>query len=312
MVKVDTVMDERGYPKSKILGYFATREEANIALLEYHKNPYNPDTKKLSFLEVYELWFESKYIKGVRTYSQSSIQATKAALKKCEPLYHLPIKEIRTLHMQNLLDSLSCSHASIEFVKVLLSQVSRYALQFDIIEKDYAAFVKIQQPDDDEHGIAFSLEDIKKLWDHVDLPWVDSILIYIHTGLKTVAGKNRLVPIHEDIFPLIKARMKKQNVSLFGPQFMKYSTYRNIFYRTLKTAGITTHYTLHDCRHTFETLLNNAGANDVAIDRLMGHSSKGIGKSIYTHKDLTELRKAVSLINTKIYSFDLLGKNNYN
>ena len=74
-------MDERGYPKSKILGYFATREEANIALLEYHKNPYNPDTKKLSFLEVYELWFESKYIKGVRTYSQSSIQATKAALK---------------------------------------------------------------------------------------------------------------------------------------------------------------------------------------------------------------------------------------
>ena len=336
MVKVDTVMDERGYPKSKILGYFATREEANIALLEYHKNPYNPDTKKLSFLEVYELWFESKYIKGVRNYSQSSIQATKAALKKCEPLYHLPMKEIRTLHMQNLLDSLSCSHASIEFVKVLLSQVSRYALQFDIIEKDYAAFVKIQQPDDDEHGIAFSLEDIKKLWDHVDLPWVDSILIYIHTGwranellqmpienidlfsatmrggLKTVAGKNRLVPIHEDIFPLIKARMKKQNVSLFGPQFMKYSTYRNIFYRTLKTVGITTHYTLHDCRHTFETLLNNAGANDVAIDRLMGHSSKGIGKSIYTHKDLTELRKAVSLINTKIYSFDLLGKNNYN
>ena len=93
---------------------------------------------------------------------------------------------------------------------------------------------------------------------------------------------------------------------------MKYSTYRNIFYRTLKAVGITTHYTLHDCRHTFETLLNNAGANDVAIDRLMGHSSKGIGKSIYTHKDLTELRKAVSLINTKIYSFDLLGKNNYN
>ena len=141
---------------------------------------------------------------------------------------------------------------------------------------------------------------------------IDLFSATMRGGLKTVAGKNRLVPIHEDIFPLIKARMKKQNVSLFGPQFMKYSTYRNIFYRTLKTVGITTHYTLHDCRHTFETLLNNAGANDVAIDRLMGHSSKGIGKSIYTHKDLTELRKAVSLINTKIYSFDLLGKNNYN
>lgn len=52
----------------------------------------------------------------------------------------------------------------------------------------------------------------------------------------------------------------------------------------------------HDCRHTFATLMDNAGANKVSIKRIMGHASSDITDRVYTHKDIEELRKAIDLI----------------
>ncbi len=52
----------------------------------------------------------------------------------------------------------------------------------------------------------------------------------------------------------------------------------------------------HDCRHTFATLMDNAGANKVCIKRIMGHASTDITDKVYTHKDIEELKKAVDLI----------------
>ena len=42
--------------------------------------------------------------------------------------------------------------------------------------------------------------------------------------------------------------------------------------------------------------MNNAGANKVSIQRIMGHASKDITDKVYTHKDIAELKKAVDLI----------------
>lgn len=52
----------------------------------------------------------------------------------------------------------------------------------------------------------------------------------------------------------------------------------------------------HECRHTFATLMDNAGANKLSIKRIMGHVSKDITDGVYTHKDIEELKKAVDLI----------------
>lgn len=52
----------------------------------------------------------------------------------------------------------------------------------------------------------------------------------------------------------------------------------------------------HDCRHTTATLLNNAGANPTSIKKILGHSSYITTEKIYTHKDIKELQKAMSLI----------------
>lgn len=55
-------------------------------------------------------------------------------------------------------------------------------------------------------------------------------------------------------------------------------------------------HTIHDCRHTFATLLSNANANKTTIAKIIGHSDYEITKNIYTHKDINELKKAIDLI----------------
>ena len=52
------------------------------------------------------------------------------------------------------------------------------------------------------------------------------------------------------------------------------------------TAGATPHW----CRHTFATRLHQAGADELAIKRMMGHSDKDV-TGHYTHVDLDYLRR---------------------
>ena len=57
-------------------------------------------------------------------------------------------------------------------------------------------------------------------------------------------------------------------------------------------------HTPHECRHTFRSKLDSAGANKKCIDLLMGHKSKDVGERVYTHKTIEELRQAIELIKT--------------
>lgn len=317
-VRVNTHMDERNYPVYDVLGRFSERDEALAALLEYNKNPYDLAINELTFEDVYKLWFDWKYTNGQKKYSDSSVRCTRTAYKKCSSLYGMKFKDIRTPHIQAILNSQDMSHATLEHVKNTINQVFKYALQFDIVQKDYSKFAFIAKADDDEHGVPFTNEDINSLWNSLDIAWVDSILIYIYSGfrlsellnmpvadinihdmtftggIKTAAGKNRIVPIHSKIQPLVLSRLQHARRTLFDVSIYEYYA---CFNNALTAANITEKHTPHDCRHTFSTLLDNAGANPNNVKRLMGHSlSKDITQNIYTHKDIEQLRKTIELI----------------
>lgn len=55
-------------------------------------------------------------------------------------------------------------------------------------------------------------------------------------------------------------------------------------------------HTPHECRHTFRSRMDSAGANKRCIDLIMGHSSKDVGERVYTHKTVRELHEAISLM----------------
>ena len=74
----------------------------------------------------------------------------------------------------------------------------------------------------------------------------------------------------------------------------------------------------HDGRHTFASLMDSAGANDVCIKLIMGHSMKNdTTKGTYTHKTLEELLAEVNKIyNNKSrliagYTYDVSDDKHY-
>ncbi|MBQ6886769.1 MAG: tyrosine-type recombinase/integrase [Lachnospiraceae bacterium] len=313
-VRVNTRMDERYYPVYDVLGRFEEREQALIALAEYNKSPYNISDREITFAQLYEKFYKNKYELSGKTYSDSTRNCTKSAYGHCKPLYDISYSKLRVDDFRGILGQMNTkgkplSHAMQEHIKNLFTQMDKFALQNDVIEKGYASFAAITVEEDDEPGVPFTAEELQTLWNNKDVPWVDSILIYIYSGwrvselirmptedidlqeglfkggLKTAAGKNRIVPIHSKIREFVENRLNTNNGILLAKdgQTINVSTYRKLFKETLKAIGINTHHTPHDCRHTFTSLLDSAGANQVCIDRLIGHASDSITTRTYTH-----------------------------
>lgn len=326
-VRVNTRMDERYYPVYDVLGRFPTREEALIALADYNKNPYSISDREITFSQLYEKFYKNKYELSGKTYSRSSMDCTKAAYRHCEALYSLAYRKLRPDDFRAILGQLGpsgkpLSHAMQEHIKNLFTQMDKFALQNDVIDKGYASFAAITVPEDDIPGIPFTPAELQILWDNKDVPWVDSILIYIYSGwrvselilmptedidlkegtfkggLKTAAGKNRIVPIHSKIRGFVEHRLSINNGILLAINGRPATTgaYTKQFKATLQAIGITTYHTPHDCRHTFTSLLDSAGVNQVCIDRLIGHASSSLTTRTYTHKTIEELRQAIEMI----------------
>ena len=77
-----------------------------------------------------------------------------------------------------------------------------------------------------------------------------------------------------------------------------YRTAKKFFNNVLEKLNLEEHR-LHDTRHTFATLINNSGANSTSIKNIIGHSDFKMTEKVYTHKDRTELLKAIDMINLK-------------
>lgn len=110
-------------------------------------------------------------------------------------------------------------------------------------------------------------------------------------GGKTEAGKNRIVPIHNRIMHMIEHRMGLDGNLLFD---VKITTYRMRWGEIMDRLGM--HHTPHECRHTFRSRLDAAGANPKSCDLLMGHKSQDVGNRVYNHKTLEDLRTAIDLL----------------
>ena len=60
-VRVNTRIDERDYPRYDVIGRYTDRVAADAALAEYNTTPYNIDLRNLTFTEVFERWYKSKF-----------------------------------------------------------------------------------------------------------------------------------------------------------------------------------------------------------------------------------------------------------
>jgi integrase len=313
------------YPKEIIdgksiymtIGYFTKKEEALDALVNYRKSPVS-DKVNITLKELYEEWSKSKY----EYISKQTKDCYKAGWKHLSKYGNIKFKELRTAHIQSVINSCrSMSRSTLEKIKVVATMLYGYAMQNDIVNKNYAEFIKLPKAEKEEKNIFDDLE-IQKL-EKSELPWVDTILILIYTGmrinellsltrfnvdmdklvitggLKTDSGKNRPIPIHPKIIKHIWFWLDKSGDYLICNEQGKHLSdklYREKFYYpALKSLGIR-ELNPHCCRHTFASLMRNSGADTISIQKLIGHSKYSFTADTYTHTDIEELKKAINKI----------------
>jgi transcriptional regulator with XRE-family HTH domain len=115
---------------------------------------------------------------------------------------------------------------------------------------------------------------------------------YIIGGSKTEAGKNRTIPIHSRILPIVR----KFYINNDSDYLIKDITDKRI--KTfLKNHNMS--HCIHETRHTFRSELDRLNINKVTIDRLLGHANESIGEKVYTHKTLRELKEAIEQLRYK-------------
>lgn len=267
-----------------------------------------------TFSEVYEKYFHEKYCESPKRLSKSSMCSTRAAFKNCSAIHNRQIGTLKYDDLQDVVNNCKLKHASLELIVTLIHQVYKYAMKYEIIDKDYSEFLYIPIPDDTESGVPFSDDELKILWQHKDDDVVQMLLImcysgfrikaftnievhladgYFKGGVKTKASKNRIVPIHHAIYELAKKRYEAYGNNLLGK---KSDIFRTDMYSTLQALGIEKH-TPHDCRHTFSMLCEKYGVNENDRKRLMGHSfQKDITNATYGHRSLDDLKKEINKI----------------
>ncbi len=312
------------------IGYYETRDAAIIALNNYLADPYDVKKSAITFEELYNEWSEIKY----KDISPSAIRTWKSAFKHLEVLYSRKINEIRTVDIEYSIQNSDVHSSTRKRMKSLCNLLYKYAIKHEYVKTNYAALcdniysdppVIVRKP--------FDEEEIRLLWNNLDIPFVDIILIGIYSGwrpqelislnvqdinlqdkymiggMKTKSGKNRIVPIHSKIMPLINNRINDYQFSsnencapnkLFtyksddGIQALDYYKYRNRFIKVMKHLNMD--HRPHDTRHTFITMGKEAGMNEYILKLIVGHSIDDVTEHVYTHRKVESLREEMEKI----------------
>lgn len=319
--KIEIGADGKVKQRYATIGYYTTRSEALEALANYHQDPYDLESKNLTFSEVYELWSEEHF----KTIVPSAQRTWKSAYNYSAPLHKLRFDEIRAAHLEAAIRNADVGSPTKCRMKSLYNLMYKYAMKHEICNKDYAALCESVKTEKAKiERIPFTQDEINTLFDNRDFPFVDMILVGIYSGwrpqelavletadidldagtmrggLKTDAGRNRIVPIHPRIYDIIATHVADNGKTLFiepksqtGPS-MTYSKYRYRFNKVMKAFDMK--HKPHDTRHTFSTMAKKAKVNEYILKRIMGHQITDITEAVYTHRTIEDLRQEISKI----------------
>lgn len=318
IVRVTVGWTNEGKQSLKTIGFYPTRQEGLNALAEYNSSPYDLDKGKITFSEIFDKWSSEHFPKV----SENAIVNYNVAYKYCSPLYNMRFVDIRKSHLQAVVDNSGKAYPTRKLIKTLLNQLYKYAMENDVVEKQYSHYVDVGKNEGKLNRTPFNKEEIQQLFDNDTFDFVDTILIMIYSGMrigelltlenknifldkrymiggiKTEAGKNRIIPINKKIEKYIRKYYNPNNqylITNFKGQQMKYSNYRREKFDNIMEK-LNMEHNPHDCRHTFATLMNRAGANKLSTKRIIGHASPDLIDKVYTHKDIEDLIEAIDLI----------------
>ena len=316
----------RIYQNGKLIniGTFATRTEALVELESVRVNGIS-DIYNATVERIYNMLLEQKQDKS----SNSTLTLYATSFAHFSSIANMKMKDVRTAHLQTVIDAAyknKLSYSMIKKLQSLASMMCQIAMANDLIDKNYAQLVNIPLAAPKSEKPSFSADQLETLWqlsdtdstaaiilalcynglrinefldlkkEHVDL---DKRLIYA-PGSKTDAGKDRIVVIPRDLVPIYERMMQTPGVYLCAsPKGQRYDAknFRNReFYPFLDKYGMNPDGKLspHSCRHTYALLCVKYDLNQKATMDLLGHTKFSTTAEIYanaTSKDIDFLTR---------------------
>ena len=305
-------------PKS----FFATYNDAYMALAEYNKSPYDL-SPSMTLADVYEKWIDG-YQNEISNKTFKNIRTSWTHLK---PLYGMGVADIKVRHIKGVIEDESIAISTKHRVKFLLSQILDFALQNELVTKNYAKDYKLpssmlkEERQNRKSHISFEKEEMDTLWREAEnfrgakliliqcfSGWrpqeMGSILLenvdlenwFFKGGMKTEAGTNRNIPIHPAIRDFVK-EFYDESVSVENKylitnhavrndsKFMNYDSYKWLFDKTIKALGLNPEHRSHDPRVQFVSMCKKYNVDEYAIKYMAGHEIDDITEKIYTKRE---------------------------
>ncbi len=322
--------NQYGHVIQQIVSYHEKASDAQLALEEYNRvkaSGVAPAVDKLSLTvaDVFEGWKAREY----RKLKPASITSHNAAWnKRVSRFAPRKMRDLTLDELQTLLDEdedAGLSQSSINNDALLIKSLYSYAMERDIVGKDYSQYLDIpsvgaKRPRDALNDL--QLAQLTKLAAD-SFPWADTALMlcytgfrvseflqltrfsyhsedggYLQGGLKTESGRNRIIPVHPRIRPYLMRWLEKNGDTIICDERGKPISperYRERFQAVMHQISAP-EATPHWCRHTFATRLHTAKADPLTVKWLLGHSTKSDITAHYTHETIGALKDAVSLL----------------
>ena len=318
----------------KYLGYFERTRQGKIdaqnLLAQYNAGTAIDIPRATSscptFKEMADIWLtkHTNHIQSQKgTVSKQLKDSYNAAILKCSSIHGKRIDCIKFQDIQDIADSISnMSNSTVANVKTVLFETFDLARKQKYISENFINDVDfLYKKKADKIHSSFSRDEIDMLWKNSDNTNIKIVLIMIYTGmrieeflsmktenvyldkkymiggLKTEAGKNRIIPIADKICPFIEEIHNTESVYLFNHQLKRYSRshfMKSIWEPAMKYLGMD--HLPHDTRYTCATMMDRAGVNENSKKTILGHSKKGITNKVYVEKDLDDLLSAINMI----------------
>lgn len=285
--------------KQTSLGCYATRKEALEALAEWQTSHTRVD---LRYMTVSDVWKKVKpYLK------ESALSAYAPIYKRYESLHNTRMVDLRTYTIEEVPIPLS-SKSYHDKVKAFWHRLFEYAMENDIVTKDYSEFIRFPETLPKKKKEILSPEDIKvckkiplyKILLYTgmrinELLTMKSSQVYPEDGIlcfhvleaKTEAGK-RIIPVHSEL------TLDLSGEYVIEPH-LRYDQIKDQFYEFSGENGMDKH-TLHDFRRTFASYAKSCGCDEFYTKCLMGHVHNDITHDVYTQAFVKDLKREIEKI----------------
>lgn len=301
----------------KTLGTFTNQREAFEALELFEADPIAFEKKDVTFGQCWEWMLEEKRRKGI-----DMKQAKYGAVaNKIPHLMDVPMKNIKTVHLQQVIDDNShLSYSTLQSIKAGFNGAFIEAVKNDVVNRNYASMVTLPSKTKSNIHKPFQPNDIAILWHNTHIPLVKVMLVYIYTGLrpielrkilvddvhineqymiggvKTEAGINRVIPIADCILPILTeflslARFKRSPILIHDGYVA--SRLERPLIQLCNQLCIEAHKP-HDGRHTFITMCSANHIPDHIIKTIVGHAHSDVTNDVYVHRTKNQLLDAVN------------------